>query len=362
MKRPKTKIEWTDGKKPRPFAITNKIIIKLIKAVNQKDSPLPITNCALLNETSLAMTDLETTVLLPYRTGVRAAVEAKNIIHILENYETGEWRKEGKGTTRGEKVEFTCDGEKLKFEDWLADDFPKVMLDDKAKENKLGTVTPEDLEQMLLALEFTGHDEMRPVMTTVYFHKQIVGTDAHRLMYIDAKKPMKEPVLFLRKPMKLMEIIGGNWDVSQVDVQIILRHESGIQIVFRAMDAKFPTYTAVIPKQEDMPTAITFDSKTLRERLDKSKRFWNSATKKVDLNIQENNITMTAESPEDNSEYIAAFPSKLEGPKLIIAFNGQLLNEVLEKIEGDVTMRMSAPNRAVVMNNKFLLMPVLLNN
>jgi len=111
-------------------------------------------------------------------------------------------------------------------------------------------LTPNDENLGKIMDEFTGKDDLRPVMTGVYFDKElsnVVATDAHKMLVVYGEIKVSESEICL---------MGSNLKSQIKDDKSTLNKEEGDKFVehqFKggncySIDGKYPRYDAVIPK------------------------------------------------------------------------------------------------------------------
>src|SRR5690606_29459521 len=114
----------------------------------------------------------------------------------------------------------------------------------------------------------TGNDELRPVMTGVFFQAgkdnfKFVATDAHRLVKYtrkDLQSSETTEYIMPKKPLNLLRNIlaGSKEDVNIEYNQTNTRFSfQNIVLTCRLIDGKYPNYEAVIPKEN--PNVLTIN-------------------------------------------------------------------------------------------------------
>jgi DNA polymerase-3 subunit beta len=130
-------------------------------------------------------------------------------------------------------------------------------------------------------------------------------------------------------------------------------------IVMRACDARFPDYPAIIP-MDDPRVVFTTSKKALREELKIAVKYANASTNQVAFNLN-GKATLHSQDVDFSHEYTAEIPGEYNEP-IRIAFNGKFLDQILDEVEGDeVRMHFWTPSKCTIINDHFLLMPLMLN-
>ena len=144
------------------------------------------------------------------------------------------------------------------------EEFPKaVELEDPSATTILGDILATAISKTIFA---TGNDDLRPVMSGVFFQFStegltFVATDAHKLVKYsreDVKASQTAEFIMPKKPLNLLKgILAG----SDTDVTIEYNESNAkfsfdnIELICRLIDGKYPNYEAVIPKEN--PNKLT---------------------------------------------------------------------------------------------------------
>lgn len=260
-----------------------------------------------------------------------------------------------------------------------AEEYPKTpSLNDPVQTVITSEILSEAISKTLFA---TGNDEMRPVMSGVFFNFSpqgltFVGTDAHKLVkYVREDISSSESIEFImpKKPLNLMKSI-----LSSLATDVTIKFNStnacfefdNTILVCRLIDGKYPNYEAVIPK--DNPNQLLIDRQMFQSALRRIALFSNKTTNQIRLRLNGSEISLSAEDNDFNKKAVEKIPGAYRGTDLEIGFNSRFLLEMLSNLESrEVTLDMSVPNRAGILkpveSNEgevitMLVMPVMLNN
>lgn len=366
---PNPKAKKTDDKK--------KLLITAIKKTIKRNGTLPILETVYFDGKSAIVTDLETSVIVPYKTDIDICVPANKVIDILEIADNPVFEKtpptkvprptmeiEGKlyyiplepGTLKDlyvsrteEENDLTLDQYVQKhmpeavepFETYETDNYGVQVQDGKRKikvtgdgahnfpkipmynagdtEGQVGRFTAETMSMLEEALCFVSKDDLRPAMTGVYFEEKkgkksmIVSTDAHR-MFFNKIEPIMESFILPEKTAKILLSFGGEWELTtDGDFYICFFREDGLKIVTRTIDARFPDFRVVIPQGE--PNVKLFaDPSFLLKELKNAAKFANKTTKQVNIHL--NGVcTLSSQEVDFGEEYV----TEMEGAE--IGFN-----------------------------------------
>ena len=199
------------------------------------------------------------------------------------------------------------------------------------------SLNPYDKGLNLLIKEFLGKDDLRPVMTGMYFDESgVVCTDAHKLLHIHYKKSDFKGTYATANTIKALKYSRstGEIDITEATEKI--------------KDDKYPNWIAVIPR--DNPYVYEVDIMKLYQYLNVAINYANKTTQQVAFRY-------------DNGK--------------VIGFNGKFFMQGLEAMMKmqkctKVFLHMSEPSRAMIIsydrsitpsgNTYVLTMPVMLRS
>ncbi len=276
-------------------------------------------------------------------------------------------------------IEIASEFGKYKLTGVNGDDFPKAPAMDSDKSFKIpGDVMSRAINKTLFA---AGNDDMRPVMSGVYFEineseTRFVATDAHKLVRYTRTEAGGDPATFIvpRKPLNLMKGILGS---VKSDVAVAYSDNNAqftfdnVSLMCRLIEGKYPNYEAVIPKEN--PFKLTIDRADFLQSIRRVSIFANKTTHQVRLKMGGSELHISAEDLDYSNEANEKLSCSYVGDDMEIGFNSRFLQEMLSNLDCDnVTIEMSAPNRAGIMRpvelvdeNEdilMLVMPVMLNS
>lgn len=160
---------------------------------------------------------------------------------------------------------------------------------------------------------------------------------------------------------------------------VMFTREDGVKVISRVIDARFPDYRVVVPPAEDVNAKMITDREFLLRELKNAGRFANRSTNQVMftlngcVSVHSSDIDFSEEydyefSPGEAEAHFKGFNQKLQpnDPRpepISIAFNGKMLSEIIHHIPADepVTLKVISPTKAGLINEGFLLMPLMLN-
>jgi len=225
----------------------------------------------------------------------------------------------------------------------------------------------------------TSSDELRLAMTGVCVHVDFnkivfVATDAHKLVkyvYKDITSDTTQTIILPKKALTVLKNAlhaTGAIDVSFDKSNAFFKMDQ-ISLACRLIDAKYPEYEAVIPK--DNPNILTVDRKDFLNSLKRIVIFSNRTTNQVVLDIAEDSLTINAQDLDFSSEANEQLSCTYEGDPIKIGFNARFLIEMLNVMSDEqVILKLSEPSRAGILvpteaddqrELLMLIMPVMMN-
>lgn len=230
------------------------------------------------------------------------------------------------------------------------------------------------IENLKHAEKFTSKDELRPSMCGIYLCQwnnkvYMVSTDAHRLLFRKINNMDYCGYDFLIKK-DLGRILSSVFKKEQPLVlcrkdKINLIEGESARVAVRNIDEKYPEWSAVLPMDDSNEVFVN------RKRLESILKFTSAITDnqhhlKMDIGID--SIILSTEdifgvTPVSSKSKIQVLKTNQE-KKCTIGVDSIFLMTCISINKDDLVKitHSGLPNRAVVINNEVLLMPVMLNN
>lgn len=276
-------------------------------------------------------------------------------------------------------IEISSENGKYKLAGQNGEEFPKVPeLDAPANIEIESAVLHNAIVKTLFA---TGNDELRPVMSGVFFeigktHTNFVATDAHKLVRYrrnDVKASKPANFIMPKKPLTLLKNL-----LSSVNAPVTMQYTGtnahfeidNVTLICRLVDGKYPNYDAVIPKEN--PNTLNIDRVNFLNSIRRISIFSNKTTHQVRFKIAGSELNISAEDLDFSNEANERLTCNYNGDDIEIGFNSRFIIEMLNNLEtSQVQLEMSTSNRAGLFlpaeneENEDLLMlvmPVMLNN
>ena len=172
----------------------------------------------------------------------------------------------------------------------------------------------------------------------------LVATDGHRLALVSAKREVKDEVEDKEAEEVHQAILPKKtlWELSRllVDGEGDVQYEcgenhlffdvGGRQLVSRVIDAQFPAYDRVIPKQNDK--VVEFERDRLTNAIRRVALLSSDRSRAVKFKFAEGTIDITSSSPEvgEATETLAV---EYAGDPLDVCFNAQYVLDFLNVVE-----------------------------
>ena len=218
-------------------------------------------------------------------------------------------------------------------------DFPKVPDHREASYSSIESAT---LREMIDRTLFSVcNDETRFHLNGVFFESngslaRMVSTDGHRLSKVE--RPMVGPTLTagviipkkgLLEMKKVLES-GPNCKLAIKTPHLFLVQDE-VAIAVKLIDAQFPPYEQVIPK--DHKRNITIDRTRLIDALRRA-QLMSSETRGVKISASKDGITVTSDNP-DLGEVREELEADYAGEAMAIGFNPKYVVELLGQMASD---------------------------
>ncbi|MEY2963276.1 MAG: hypothetical protein RL754_537 [Bacteroidota bacterium] len=360
--------------------------LQLIGGVIQSNNTLPILDNFLFElkqgELVVSASDLETTMSVSLEVESEdqgsAAVPAKTLLDTLKTFPEQPLTftfEEGSHT-----IELASDYGKYSLAYIDGEEFPTFpSLDDASK-----TVLPAEALVTAIGktLFATGNDELRPVMSGVFFQFDsnsltFVATDAHKLVRYRRTDLGSDATAEFIMPKKPLNLLRGSLSYNSSEVEVTFNNTNAqftfdnVTLHCRLIDGKYPNYEAVIPQSN--PNVMLIDRSAFAASVKRVAIFSNKTTHQIRLRLAGAEIAVSAEDPDFSNKAHERINCDYQGDDMEIGFNSRFLLEMLGNLGSDsIRFEMSAPNRAGLIipadgtdegeDVLMLVMPVMLNH
>jgi DNA polymerase III sliding clamp (beta) subunit (PCNA family) len=337
-----------------------KQVLAVAALFTNRSAKVAVLDCAFLDDNIISWNDGELYCTVPFKTGVKVGLNNSLLIKSLSAFAAPSYScdknlslimKEG-------TKKLTLGGD-----DPL--NFPVPL--EASKPTRIGSISSDNLDTIVKAIPFASKDNLRPAMTHIQVHTHIVATDAHRLVFTKLETPLTREVLLTVKTVKLMDIFGGAWSVS-VGTQrekeaklILLKNEEGVTITQRDQEWRFPDWPVVVPTVDSETPVAYFNKKEIMQALKEGAPFSNKSTYQVILNLN-SKAFLSFEDVDFSTHYtLDIFPEYDPKNHIQIGFNLKFLNEFLAICPDRVKVNYFSPTKCIILEDKYLLMPLMLN-
>jgi len=209
---------------------------------------------------------------------------------------------------------------------------------------------------------------------------RMVSTDGHRLslcerelsektilpdlMSKDKHSLDRRDVILPRKGVveigKLVDDGEGGIDFG-IDKANVMIRKADISIIMRLIEGNFPDYRSVIPTQKGV--IVTISAQPLVESLRRMSILAAERSKGVQFSFKNGQLTLSSNNP-DFGDAQDTVPVSYEGEETRIGFNARYLLDMLQLVEGDVSLELCGELRPCVVRAKedpdflYVLMPM----
>ena len=343
------------------FIVSSEILLKklqLVGGVLNSSNTLPILDNFLFEikkgMLSITASDLETTMITQITVEAKEdgliAIPAKLLLDTLKTFPdqplTFTIDKESFG------IEISSDYGKYKLIGHNGQEFPKTpKLESPSSINVDGAILSNAVNKTLFA---TGNDELRPVMSGVYFELNsdditFVATDAHKLVkyqFGGIESDQTATMILPKKGLTLLKnsISGGDDVKISFNQKNIFFEFENTMIICRLIDAKYPDYNSVIPLEN--PQILKVNRTDLINSLRRINIYANKTTNQAVFNLSEKSLTISTQDLDFSNEATEQVACEYMGEPMSIGFNVKFLAEMLSVMgTKEIEIQMSTPNR-----------------
>lgn len=204
----------------------------------------------------------------------------------------------------------------------------------------------------------TSNDDLRPMLTGVCFQLTTTGvkfaaTDGHRLVkYSRADVTANQDAEFIvpKKPLaalkSILATIDGDVTIEFNETNTVFTFDE-YSVSVRLIDAKYPAYENVIPKENDK--ALVIEKDALANSVRRISTFASRSTPQVKFRIAGQELNISAEDIDYSNRGDERLNCSFEGDDIQIGFNSRFLAEVLGNLHcKEIKIELSTEVRAGV--------------
>lgn len=235
-------------------------------------------------------------------------------------------------------------------------DFPALP---ERSDVEIGILNALDLHRIETVLPFAAADELRPSMCGVYINKQIAATDGHRLAWFESSGGIEEAIIIEKLAATVLAKFGRAKVLFDGDGYVEFHNNKGQVIIGRLILELFPDYRLTIPT--DHKTKVTIAKDVFLHAVNLAIQMANRTTRQVIFKFTEDDVEISARDLDFDTNFKHSIPCVVEGPELEIAFDGSYMKSILQTIDTEeVILKLKQANNPVVINDSFLLCPMML--
>ncbi len=350
------------------FVVSSSELLSHLQSVSRVINPkntLPILDNFLFNLEDKALeitaSDLETTLITRMSLenvtdGGTIAIPARILLDTLKEFPDQPLTFEADPDSL--KVVISSENGKFTIMGQNGSDFPQAP---PLKENQSSVQMPVEALMNGVNKTFfaTADDELRPVMNGIYVEMSpdnvsFVATDAHKLVLYkrtDVKAEDNSSFILPKKPASMLKGIlpreEGNVSI-EFDEKNAYFNLSKYKMVCRLVEGNYPSYNAVIPKEN--PNKLTIDRLDLYNAMRRVSVFSNQASNLVKLEMTGNQLTISAQDIDFSISAYERLNCQYDGDEMEMGFKSTFFIEMLSSLpSADVVLEMSDPSRAGIL-------------
>jgi len=254
-------------------------------------------------------------------------------------------------------VEIGSQSGKYEIAYYPCSDYPKAVV----LENPSETAIPSKVLSTAISktIASTSNDDLRPALTGVLFDLKkdriiFVSTDAHKLVkYCRTDLQASEEVEFImpKKPLNVLKSI-----LSASDTEVIIKYNvnnalfifENFELSCRLIDAKYPKYESVIPKEN--PNKLLIDRTQFLNSVNCVSIFSDKSTHQIKLKFSGQELQLSSEDAQFSNRGDERLMCNYEGEDFEIGFNSKFLAEMIKNVSsGEIQLETSLPNKAGIL-------------
>lgn len=361
--------------------IDKEIILKPLQVVIgivERKQTLPILSNVLMENQDgkirFTTTDLEIQITTTIDTGIRGGQNAaftvggkkfQEILRVLP--------EQSKITidTKENKAQIKTNKSRFSLQTLPAQDFPK--LSNQLENAKKIVLSQKELKNLLFSVQYAMAQQdvryyLNGVLLIIDGNKlKVVATDGHRLAYnagaIDGHYEKQEIILPRKAVSELSKLLADSdesveLEFSQQQVKVTF---SGITLITKVIEGKFPDYERVIPKYDNH---LNMERAVMQQALQRAAILSNEKFRGVRFVLTEKNLSIISSNSEQE-EAQEEIETDYHGEPLDIGFNVNYLMDGLNNISSSTaTFSFGDPNSSILMTTpenqefRYVVMPM----
>lgn len=227
----------------------------------------------------------------------------------------------------------------------------------------------------------TADDEIRPVMTGIYFDFTpeclvFVGTDGRKLVRnkdFSIKCETQTGFILPKKPANILKALlqkGDAMATLEFSDKMGVVTTADFTLTFRLIDGRYPNYNSVIPQNN--PFKAVIDRAALVSTLKRVLVFSSQSSAQVKLAFKKDRLTVSGQDVDFSTSAEERLICEYDSPAINIGFKGTLLLDILNNLDSsEILVELADPGRAGIIKPVeqkegedvlMLLMPMMLND
>lgn len=266
--------------------------------------------------------------------------------------------------TKENKVQIKTNKSRFSLQALPAQDFPK--LSNQLENAKRIVLAQNELKNLLFSVQYAMAQQdvryyLNGVLLIVDGNKlKVVATDGHRLAYnagtIEGRYEKQEIILPRKAVMELSKLLADSDERVELEFsqQQVRATFSGITLITKVIEGKFPDYERVIPKYDNH---LNMERAVIQQALQRAAILSNEKFRGVRFVLTEKNLSIISSNSEQE-EAQEEIETEYHGEALDIGFNVNYLMDGLNNISSNTaTFSFGDPNSSILMttpeNNEF---------
>lgn len=352
--------------------------LQVVIGIVERKQTLPILSNVLIEKEPgkirFTATDLEiqitTTIDMKAGDGESAAItvggkKIQEILRILpEQSKISIEAKENKAQIKSNKSRFS-------LQTLPAQDFPK--LSNQLVDAKKIVLSQNTLKALLHSVQYAmAQQDVRYYLNGVLLivegtRLKAVATDGHRLAYnavtIKEKNEKQEIILPRKAVVELCKLLSDSEDEVEIEFsqQQVKANFSGITLITKVIEGKFPDYERVIPKYDNH---LSMNRTLIQQALQRAAILSNEKFRGVRFVLTEKNLSIISSNSEQE-EAQEEIETDYHGEALDIGFNVNYLMDGLNNINGETAIfSFGDPNSSILITTaenaefRYVVMPM----
>lgn len=273
--------------------------------------------------------------------------------------------------TKENKAQIKTNKSRFSLQTLPAQDFPK--LSNQLENAKKIVLAQRDLRNLLVSVQYAMAQQdvryyLNGVLLIVEANKlKAVATDGHRLAYnagnIEGNYEKQEIILPRKAVTELSKLLTDNDESVELEFsqQQIKANFSGITLITKVIEGKFPDYERVIPKYDNH---LNMERTIMQQALQRAAILSNEKFRGVRFVLTEKNLSIISNNSEQE-EAQEEIETEYHGEALDIGFNVNYLMDGLNNISSNTaTFSFGDPNSSILITTpenqefRYVVMPM----